>query len=197
MTKRRSNSLGAVSPREDTRMFKSQASEVRGSRSLEDQPRENDDGAEMTPEQRRSMIRNEFQQEALPKVPEVPGWHLCWLTTTSSYDPIHKRMRLGYRPVRSEELKGFDSLRMASGEFEGCISCNEMVLFKIPMETYMAIMNEYHHIMPQEEEEALKRQLVDQTQTAVDSSGKKLGQVEPDILEELEANKKRQGVFAG
>jgi hypothetical protein len=194
MTARKSNSLGATSPREDARLFKSSADNVRGSRAREDQLRENDDGTELTAEQQRALIRNEFQQEALPRVPEKAGWHFCWLTTTSSYDPIHKRMRLGYQPVRAEELEGFNSLRMNAGEFEGCVSCNEMVLFKIPTERYLAIMQEFHHNMPLEEEEALKRQLVDQN--AQDSAGKKLGQITDDSDGFDHLAVKRRGVFA-
>jgi hypothetical protein len=37
----------------------------------------------------------------------MPGWHLCWLTTTSAYDTIQKRMRLGYSAVRLG-VPGFD-----------------------------------------------------------------------------------------
>jgi hypothetical protein len=194
MATRKANSLGATSPSEDARLFKSAAADARGSRAREDQLRENDDGTEITAEQRRAMIRNEFQQEALPRVPELAGWHFCWLTTTSSYDPIHKRMRLGYQPVRVEELEGFNSLRMTAGEFEGCISCNEMVLFKIPTDQYLAIMQEFHHNMPLEEEEALKQQLVDQN--AKDSSGKKLGQITDDSDGFDTLAVKRRGVFA-
>jgi hypothetical protein len=141
------------------------------------------------------MIRNEFLQEALPRVPEMPGWHLCWLSTTNSYDPIHKRMRLGYVPVKVEELTGFDSMRMTSGEFAGCVSCNEMLLFKIPSETYQAIMAEFHHNMPLEEEDALRRQL-DELEGSRDRTGKKLGQISEDSDGFNDLGKKREGVFA-
>lgn len=192
-----SNEHGSTSPREDTRIRKGPATAVRGSRSAEDFERENNDGTALTPAQRQAMIRNEFQQEALPTVPKIPGWHLCWLSTTNSYDPIHKRMRLGYTPVKYDELPGFEQMRLTSGEFEGTISCNEMLLFKVPMEQYQAIMQEFHHVMPAEEEDALKRQLVDEA--AKDSTGKKLGQIteDSDGYEELGARRPRQGVFAG
>lgn len=193
----RVNAVGTpANPAEDSRVRHSPDSEGRGPRSQEDAARSSDEGTHLTVEQRRMSFRDEFRQEALPHVPGIPGWHLCWLSTTSSYDPIHKRMRLGYVPVRVEELVGFDSLKMKSGEFEGCISCNEMLLFKVPQEVYQEIMQEFHHYLPAEEEEALRARLVDNS--AVDSRGKKLGQVTEDS-DGFEAmrSRQRQGVFAG
>lgn len=184
-----------MATRNQSRTQKSADTAARGSRALEDHDRVNDAGTELTLEEQRQLLRNEFQQEALPTVPEIPGYHLCWLSSTSSYDPIHKRMRIGYRPVRAEELIGFEQMRMKSGEFEGCISCNEMLLFKIPTEIYQRIMQEFHHNMPLEEEQALKSRLIDEN--ARDSRGKKLGQIteDSDGYEEL-ARSPRQGVFA-
>ena len=162
------------------RMSKAAAPEVRGSRGSADDERTLNDGTGLTAAERLAMIRSEFSQEALPTVPKMPGWHLCWLSTTNSYDPVHKRMRLGYVPVRVDEVPGgFEQLRMTSGEFEGCISCNEMVLFKLPEDVYQMIMAEFHHNMPLSEEEALKSALL-QPRGAVpleDSTGKPLGQI--------------------
>ena len=49
-------------------------------------------------QERRRMWSEEWTQSALPKLPTMDGWHLCWLSTTNSYDSIDKRMRLGYVP---------------------------------------------------------------------------------------------------
>lgn len=178
----------------DARLSKSTASHVRGSRALEDLKRKDDEGTNLSASERTAMIRSEFQQEALPTPPEIPGFHLCWLSTTSSYDPIHKRMRLGYRPVSAEEIQGFASFRMNAGEFEGGIACNEMLLFKIPNETYDAIMQEFHHNMPLEEEQALKSRLVNESMK--DSKGRKLGEIaeDSDGFDEM-ARAPKQGVF--
>ena len=196
-TKPRSNAVGASSPAEDIRVRHSPDADARGSRSLQDAERVNDEGTSITVEQRRANFRDEFRQEALPRVPDIPGWHMCWLSTSNSYDPIHKRMRMGYVPVDAAELSGFESLKMKSGEFEGCISCNEMLLFKISTEIYQAIMQEFHHDMPLEEEEALRSRLVDEA--AVDSRGKKIGQIteDSDGYEAMAPNRApRRGVFA-
>jgi hypothetical protein len=55
-------------------------------------------------------------------------------------------MALGYEPVKAAELgKGFEALgKMSSGKFEGCVSCNEMVLFKLPEEIYQEVMRMMH-----------------------------------------------------
>ena len=125
--------------------------------------------------ERQRLIRNEFQQEALPNAPQIPGYHTCWLSMTSSYDPIHKRMRMGYTPVRSEDVPGLESFRMKSGEYEGVVTCNEMALFKIPNEIYLEIMTAFHHDAPMSEEESIKQNL---KQGHEDSEGKELEHVE-------------------
>ena len=126
--------------------------------------------------ERRKMFR-EFTQEALPSPPAKPGWHFVWLSTTNQYDPIYKRIRMGYSPVKAEDLPGFDHYRSKSGEFEGCVSVNEMILFKIPQEIYQEIMEEYHFNMPNEEEGRIK---ANAASAARDSSGKNLGGFDKD-----------------
>jgi hypothetical protein len=133
-------------------------------------------------EERRRMFRSEWVQEALPTPPEIPGFHLCWLSSTNQYDPIHKRLRMGYTPVKAEELPGFDNYRVKAGEHEGFVACNEMILYKMPDEIYQEIMAEMHHYAPMEEQEKIKVQQ-DQLLNAKDSNGKRLGQIEGDGME--------------
>ena len=98
--------------------------------------------------ERAEAFRDKWQNSALPDLPAgaIPGFHLCWLSTTNNYDSIDKRMALGYEPVKASELgKGFENLgKMSSGKFEGCVSCNEMVLFKLPEEIYQEVMRMMH-----------------------------------------------------
>jgi hypothetical protein len=104
--------------------------------------------------ERAEAFRDRWQNSALPDIPKglIPGFHLCWLSTTNNYDSIDKRMALGYEPVKASELgKGFENLgKMSSGKFEGCVSCNEMVLFKLPEEIYQEVMKMLHHDDPLE-----------------------------------------------
>ena len=107
-----------------------------------------DDSVGNVGRERIEAFRDKWQNNALPDLPAgiVPGFHLCWLSTTNNYDSIDKRMALGYEPVKASELgKGFDALgKMSSGKFEGCVSCNEMVLFKLPEEIYQEVMRMMH-----------------------------------------------------
>jgi hypothetical protein len=98
--------------------------------------------------ERLDAFRDKWANSALPDLPKdiIPGFHLCWLSTTNTYDSIDKRMALGYEPVKAADLgKGFESLgKMSSGKFEGCVSCNEMVLFKLPEDVYQEVMRMLH-----------------------------------------------------
>jgi len=107
-----------------------------------------DDPVAKSKRERAEAFRDRWQNSALPDIPAgvIPGMHLCWLSTTNNYDSIDKRMALGYEPVKAAELgKGFETLgKMSSGKFEGCVSCNEMVLFKLPEEIYQEVMRMMH-----------------------------------------------------
>lgn len=167
----------------------------RADRGEEDQTRAASDGTAMTAEERAALIRTEMVQSALPTPPAIPGWHLCWLSTTSPYDPIHKRMRLGYVPVKPNELPGFSGNGVSAvAEIDGMVACNEMRLFKVPAEMYESIMQEFHHNLPREEEAAIRARLIRDEE---DSSGKRLGEIPEDAdgFREL-VKQPKQGVFA-
>lgn len=175
----------------DKRLKKS-ADAGRDTRSSEDVRRLDNDGTGTTVSERRKMFRNEWTQEALPTPPDIPGFHLCWLSTTSSYDSIPKRIRMGYTPVSVDEVSGFDTYRMKGGEFDGFVSVNEMVLFKLPNELYNELMQELHHHAPNDEEGKLAETL---TQGERDSLGRPLGSIEGDGLATLGTQKIRTPNF--
>jgi hypothetical protein len=163
---------------EDQR-FKKDVKTGRESRAAQDASRASAEAHLASSAERRKMFRSEFTQEALPNPPEMPGWHLCWLSTTNQYDPIHKRMRLGYQPVMADELPGFEHLKVKAGEHVGHISCNEMILYKLPEDIYQDYMLETHHYAPLEEAEKIRVQQ-EQLLAAKDSSGKSLIRQEGD-----------------
>ena len=80
---------------------------------------------------------------------------------------------------------------MKGGAFDGAISCNEMILFKLPMERYMDMMTIYHHDMPLEEEGMLRQSLEKDDD---DRDGNQLGSVEGDGFANL--GKHRRPIFA-
>ena len=147
---------------EDDRLRRSEG-ENRQTRAVEDYPRTQEDGTALSRDERLALLRNEFQQEALPTPPQIPGYHMVWLTTNSSYDPIHKRIRIGYELVKAEEIAGFELYKMNSGDYNGYITCNEMILAKIPNDIYQMIMEEFHHNQPLAEEKRIKEQLTQGT----------------------------------
>jgi hypothetical protein len=147
-------------------------------------------------QERRKMWDEEWTQSALPKLPDMPGWHPCWLSTTNSYDSIDKRMRLGYVPVKSDEIPGYEEYRVKSGEHAGFISCNEMLLFKLPMDIYQDLMLYHHHDKAREEADKVRVQL-ESLQGQRDSNGRSLVNVEGEGLGSFDQQPSKVPVFAG
>ena len=125
-------------------------------------------GDENARRERLEAFRDKWANSALPDLENgvIPGFHLCWLSTTNTYDSIDKRMALGYEPVKASELGiGFEALgKMSSGKFEGCVSCNEMVLFKLPEDIYQEVMRMLHLEEPLEHQRNITAQVRDTAQ---------------------------------
>jgi len=139
----------------DQRLTRSAAPEVRGDYSVR-QDAERQDLANVSDDEIEQMLKDEYENNSLAAPPAMPGFHLCWLTTTSQYDTTQKRSRLGYVPVMRSELPGFDpSMGQSIVNYEGMINCNELVLHKIPMRRYQVMMNLFHHKQPLESEKAI------------------------------------------
>jgi len=143
------------------------------------------------------MWSEEWTQSALPKTPDIPGWHVCWLSTTNSYDTIDKRMRLGYVPVKQEEVPGFENYRVKSGEHVGFVSCNEMLLFKLPMDVYQDVMTQMHHELPNDEADKIRVQVEQLQGQAQDSNGRSLAEIEGDGLRQLSRKNVPMPIFQG
>ena len=111
---------------------------------------------ELTDAERLTLFRQGNFQAVLPNPPKVRGYHLCWLSTTAGADAISHRMRLGYTPVRTEEIPAWDVQSSAGGAYEGCVGVNEMVLFKVPLSLYEAFMKHNHHEAPLAGESSIK-----------------------------------------
>jgi hypothetical protein len=112
----------------------------------------------LTKEQLAARFRVQMYNNALPQLPSdaVPGFHLCWLSTTNKYDSIASREAMGYERVKPEEMPGFDHIVIKSGNFAGCIGHEEMVLFKLPLDLWEQYMTIAHHDRPFDEEERVR-----------------------------------------
>lgn len=111
---------------------------------------------EVSEADRLEMFRNNLFNDALPDLPPIPGYHLCWLTTTNSRDPIHRRIMLGYEPLKAADIPGFEYSSLKTGEWAGCVGVNEMIAFKLPLSLYQSFMNDVHHEKPMQEEQRLQ-----------------------------------------
>lgn len=111
----------------------------------------------MTDEERLQLFRMQHFQHVLPDLPQIKGYHVCWLSTTNQSDTIASRMRLGYEPVRREDVPGwnFDQASLKTGEYAGFIGINEMVAFKVKDNLYQMYMKHAHHDEPNRQSEKL------------------------------------------
>lgn len=114
---------------------------------------------ELTDEQRLELLRGMGLQTILPDLPPIPGYHTVWLSSTNQRDSIGARMRLGYTPVRPEEVPSFnfhDTTVNKGTSLGDVVTINEMIAFKIPNELYQMYMEELHHRQPMLQEGKLK-----------------------------------------
>ena len=137
--------------------LKKTADTGRRSRAMDD--RRVTESRELSDDDRVQMFRDSFFQSALPDLPEIPGYHVCWLTTTNPRDPIQGRFRLGYEPVKPEEVPGWEYASIKTGEYAGLIGVNEMIAAKLPDRLYFRLMKEAHHDAPLREEERITTEM--------------------------------------
>ena len=142
---------------------------------------------------RLEMFRNQLFNDALPDLPEIPGYHMCWLTTTNPRDPIFRRMQLGYEPVKPEEVPGMVHATLKTGEYTGMIGVNEMLAFKLPLSLYHRFMQEAHHDAPLREEDKLA-EVAEIMREQAERAGSRL--LEDEGMQDLRDHIPRRGVFA-
>lgn len=147
-TTKREGRVSATSRRQPLAM-----SEERAPRERADEGRV-DDGLELTQDERDQMLRDEALQNQLPNPPQRAGVHWFWASLTNAYNPVTWYMRLGYKPVKYEELVGWANANMRgkSGEYAGCITVNEMLLMQGSEDSYQRYMRIVHHDKPMEEQ---------------------------------------------
>lgn len=166
--------------RSDDRL-KKELGVARRSRASDDRPITED--RVLSDDERLEMFRRELYNDALPNLPQIPGYHCCWLTTNfQGGDTIHKRLRLGYELIRSEEIPGYDHISLKTGEYAGHIGVNEMVAAKIPEGLYRGYMRISHHEQPQGLVDGLNTQ-IDGYRAEAERSG---GRITTDVGEGID-----------
>jgi hypothetical protein len=118
--------------------------------------REATENREYLDDERLEELMTTLYQEHLPRIPAIPGYHVCWLTTESKVDSIAWRMSIGYQLIKANEIPGFEHLAVTAGagptgQYPGSIAVAEMVAAKIPERLYQRYMALMHHKKPAEE----------------------------------------------
>jgi hypothetical protein len=119
--------------------------------------RDGDDDRDTLEDERFEAFRDSVTHSVLPNLPNMAGYHVCWLTTSNLRDSIINRQRMGYELIRATDLPGYDwsQSQMKTGDYAGVIAVNEMVAARIPISLYNRFMREVHHDQPLAEEEKL------------------------------------------
>jgi len=180
---------------EDNRLKRAEGFDVVGRRETRGaSDRRVTENREISEDDRLEMFRNQLFNDALPDLPEIPGYHLCWLTTTNPRDPIHRRMQLGYEAVKPEEVPGMEYASVKTGEWTGFIGVNEMLAFKLPQSLYEKFMQEAHHNAPLREEDKLA-EVADMMREQAARAGASL--IEGDGMQEMRGDHHpRSGIFS-
>ncbi len=103
-----------------------------------------------------ARFRTEMYNNVLPTLPDIPGFHVCWLSTTNSSDSVQRRESQGYERIRPDEMPGFEHITLNSGPSAGYIGLNEMVAAKLPLDMWEEYMHISHHERPLDQEEKLR-----------------------------------------
>ena len=145
-----------------------------------------------TEDERLEMFRMQLYNDRLPNLPDIPGFHVCWLTTANTGDTIQSRSRMGYELIRAEDVPGMDLIIQKTGDYVGCVMVNEMIAAKLPTSLYLRYMQEAHHDAPLREEQSLADQS-DAIREQLMRSGSNV--TEGDGLSELRQSNPARGVF--
>jgi hypothetical protein len=128
---------------------------------------------ELSDDERFDIFVDALDQSVLPDLPKIPGYHVCWLTTTHQSDTIPRRLRLGYTLIQADDLGpewGHSSIK--TGSYAGCVGINEMIAAKIPLRQFNRYMQELHHHRPLSEEEKLRSAIDAQKARAEELGGR-------------------------
>lgn len=163
-----------------------------GRRSREADDRAVTERRDLSDDDRIDMFRQTLFNDVLPDLPPIPGYHVCWLSTTHQSDSIARRMRLGYEPIKATEIPGMEYASVKTGEEAGLIRINEMLACKLPQHLYEAFMQEAHHRQPAEQASMIAGQVDSLREQANRDGGDVL---EGDGMDELRRSGPSRGIF--
>lgn len=123
-------------------------------RSIEDRVKVSGDKRKFSPEELRKT--SDFRGSVLPEIDLGHGWKIWWGDAKTDFGKreIARRVSMGYTPVETKEVPDYGiferyrSLPLAG--WEGVVTANEMICFKVDIETYNQIMNYHHNDLPKQ-----------------------------------------------
>ena len=110
---------------------------------------------QLTDGERVELLKRANFQSSLPNLPRIPGYHVCWVSTTHPSDTPQGREQLGYTFIERHEVPEFTYTDQQSADFPNAVTWREMVGMKIPLSTYQLFMEELHHNEPARNEESI------------------------------------------
>lgn len=172
---------------QDSRLVRDNAQQERDARSTADADRVTDTATARSFQSRMQAMRDSEREEILPTPPDIPGYSLCWLSTTNGADSIYKRVRQGWVPVMASEIPSFQVDVHKGGEYDGIVACKEMLLYKIPKDFHMDLLSYFHHVKPNEQEESIRQKALQASHATNDGSA--IGIVEEGGFKQLGAER--------
>jgi hypothetical protein len=109
----------------------------------------------LTDGDRVELLKRTHFQSTLPNIPRIPGYHVCWVSTTHPSDTPQGRLQLGYSYITPDEVPDFQFVDQKSADYPGVIVWREMVAMKIELHLYQLFMEELHHNEPLKQEETI------------------------------------------
>lgn len=132
-----------------------------------------DDGDDDRTDEFLRVFAESHLNSVLPNLPEIPGFHVCWLTTSNARDSIPMRLRQGYKLLQTADFPDFKDVSLKTGDYAGHIGINEMVAAKLPQRLYKAFMRLNHHDSPLSEEDKI-RATIDNARDSLAEAGSRL-----------------------
>jgi hypothetical protein len=114
---------------------------------------------QMTDDERLKVLSSGYLQIKLPNLPEIDGYHVCWLSTNNPGDTIAWRLQLGYELLTPAEVPGWQHGTCAAEQYTGYVGVNEMLGAKIRLDLWHRIMKHLHHDEPSQIESGIRSQI--------------------------------------
>jgi hypothetical protein len=125
---------------------------------------------QLTDGERVELLKRANFQSSLPNLPRIPGYHVCWVSTTHPSDTPQGREQLGYTYITRAEVPEFTYTDQKSDDFPGVVTWREMVGMKLPLSTYQLFMEELHHNEPARSEETIFNEALQAGETAAQAA---------------------------